>query len=55
MAFRSMPGDEIITNLKENDQLGWTFVSEDEAVEGVRFRQVLCSDCYSGQFQLNHC
>ena len=29
-------GDEIITNLKENDQLGWTFVSEDEAVEGVR-------------------
>ena len=29
-------GDEIITNLKENDQLGWAFVSEDEAVEGVR-------------------
>lgn len=29
-------GDEIITNLKENDQLGWTFVSEEDAVEGVK-------------------
>ena len=26
-------GDEIITNLKENDQLGWTFVSEDEPLK----------------------
>lgn len=29
-------GDEIIKNLKENDQLGWTFVDKDKAVEGVK-------------------
>ena len=27
------PGDEIIANLKENDQLGWTFVDTEKAVE----------------------
>lgn len=29
-------GDEIIANLKENDQLGWTFVDTEKAVEGVK-------------------
>ena len=27
---------EIIKNLKENDQLGWTFTNEENAVEGVK-------------------
>ena len=29
-------GNEIIKNLKENDQLGWTFTNEENAVEGVK-------------------
>ncbi|MFQ8688881.1 MAG: YhgE/Pip family protein [Blautia sp.] len=29
-------GDEIIQNLKDNSQLGWTFTSEKKAIEGVR-------------------
>ena len=29
-------GNEIIKNLKENDQLGWTFTDEENAVEGVK-------------------
>lgn len=29
-------GESIVKNLKENDQLGWTFVDENRAVEGVR-------------------
>ena len=29
-------GDTIIGNLKENDQLGWTFTSEKKAKEGVK-------------------
>ncbi len=29
-------GESIVENLKENDQLGWTFVNEEKAVEGVR-------------------
>lgn len=29
-------GATIIDNLKENKQLGWTFVDEDEAIEGVK-------------------
>ncbi|WP_195267668.1 YhgE/Pip domain-containing protein [Eubacterium sp. 1001713B170207_170306_E7] len=29
-------GDEIVANLRENDQLGWTFVDTGEAVEGVK-------------------
>ncbi len=29
-------GNQIIDNLKENDQLGWTFTSEKKAIEGVR-------------------
>ena len=29
-------GDEIISNLKENNQLGWTFVDEEQAIEGVK-------------------
>lgn len=29
-------GDSIIDNLKKNDALGWTFVDEKEAIEGVR-------------------
>ncbi len=28
-------GDEIVENLKSNDKMGWTFVSEKEAKEGV--------------------
>ena len=28
-------GDEIVDNLKSNDKMGWTFVSEKEAKEGV--------------------
>ena len=29
-------GDMIVERLEDNEQLGWTFVSEDEALEGVR-------------------
>lgn len=29
-------GDEIITNLKANDQIGWTFLDEQEAIDGVQ-------------------
>lgn len=29
-------GDSIIDNLKENDKMGWDFVDEDEAVDGVK-------------------
>ena len=29
-------GDSIVENLEANDQLGWTFVEEEKAVEGVR-------------------
>ena len=29
-------GDRIEENLRENDQLGWTFVEESQAVEGVK-------------------
>lgn len=29
-------GDSIIENLKENNQLGWSFVGESEAIDGVR-------------------
>lgn len=29
-------GNEIISNLSKNDQLGWRFVTEDEAIEGVK-------------------
>lgn len=29
-------GSQIIDQLKENDQLGWTFVSKDTAIEGVK-------------------
>ena len=28
-------GDRIISNLHENDQIGWQFVDEEQAVEGV--------------------
>lgn len=29
-------GQEILKNLKENNQLGWVFTSEDKAIEGVK-------------------
>ncbi|GAA3934465.1 YhgE/Pip domain-containing protein [Microbacterium soli] len=29
-------GDELVDELKQNDQLGWTFVEEDEAMDAVR-------------------
>lgn len=29
-------GDSIVDNLRKNDQLGWTFVDEEKAVEGVK-------------------
>ena len=29
-------GNTIVSNLKENDQLGWTFVDRQEAIEGVK-------------------
>ena len=29
-------GNTIISNLKENDQLGWTFVNRSSAIEGVK-------------------
>ena len=28
-------GDEIVSNLKQNDKMGWDFVNEEEALEGV--------------------
>lgn len=47
-------GSQIIDQLKENDQLGWTFVSKDTAIEGVKsgeyyaqslFRKILANPC----------
>ena len=38
-------GDQIMENLKENDQLGWVFTSEEKAVDGVRSGKILCSHC----------
>ena len=47
-------GNQIIDQLKENDQLGWTFVSKDAAIEGVKSGEyyaaiiiplVLCLKC----------
>lgn len=29
-------GDQVVSALRANDQMGWTFVSEDEAIEGVK-------------------
>lgn len=29
-------GDAIVDNLKQNDQLGWTFTGEEDAIEGVK-------------------
>ena len=29
-------GKTVLENLKKNDQLGWTFVDENRAIEGVR-------------------
>lgn len=29
-------GNEILKNLKQNDQMGWTFVDKEEAIEGVK-------------------
>ena len=29
-------GDKIITNLKQNDKMGWAFVDEEEAKQGVK-------------------
>ena len=29
-------GDEIVAELKKNDQLGWTFVDKEAAIEGVK-------------------
>lgn len=29
-------GDAIVDNLKKNDQLGWTFTNENDAIEGVK-------------------
>lgn len=28
-------GDQIVSNLKENDKIGWNFLSEEEGIEGV--------------------
>lgn len=44
-------GKEIVKNLKENKQLGWTFTSEKEALNGVKIRKILCFYCYSRRFQ----
>lgn len=54
-------GGEVVSNLRDNDQLGWEFVSSDEALEGVRagtyyaaviipehFSQDLMSAAYGG-------
>ncbi len=34
-ALKISAGDEIINNLKANDKMGWTFVDEQQAVDGV--------------------
>ncbi len=34
-AIKINAGDQIVSNLKQNDKMGWTFVSEKEAKEGV--------------------
>lgn len=43
-------GDEIIKNLKENDQLGWTFVDKDKAVEGVKSGKYYAAIIIPGDF-----
>lgn len=56
-------GDQIISNLKQNDKMGWTFVDQEEAVNGVNegryyaaviipenFSECLCS-IISGKFE----
>ena len=32
-------GDKIVDNLKKNDKMGWTFVDEDDATQGVKDRK----------------
>ena len=36
MIMKINAGDQIIDNLKKNDKMGWTFVTEDEAINGVK-------------------
>ena len=36
MCIRDSAGASIMDNLKENKKLGWTFVDEEEAIEGVK-------------------
>ena len=34
--LKIVAGDKIVDNLKQNDKMGWTFVGEEEAVQGVK-------------------
>ena len=33
--LKIVAGDKIVDNLKQNDKMGWTFVGEEESVQGV--------------------
>ena len=43
-------GDEIVENLKSNDKMGWTFVSEKEAKEGVNNGTYYAADIIPAKF-----
>lgn len=44
-------GDTVISSLRENDQLDWTFTGKKDAVEGVKSGKILCRDRNSEKFQ----
>ena len=48
-------GDEIISNLKQNDKMGWDFVSEKEALEGVENGKYYAAVIIPKNFSENLC
>lgn len=44
-------GDKVVSSLRENEQLGWTFVDEKEAIEGVKsgkyYASIVIPDTFS--------
>lgn len=48
-------GDEIISNLKQNDKMGWDFVSEKEALDGVNNGKYYAAVIIPKNFSENLC
>lgn len=46
-------GDETVSKLKENDQLGWVFTDADAAVEGVKSGEYYAAIVIPGDFSAN--